>query len=279
MFDLLVDPSSYRILSQNPCSKIIKQVKTLLSKSSFDDATRKKLVPSKEVTPRIYGVPKIHKEGIPLRPIVDTMGSPTYFLASHLAKIISPLVGKSDSFVKDSCHFVQFIKGNFVDSDDILVSFDVVSLFTKVPIPDSIQIVKCQVCAEIAELVELCLRSTFFSFHNVIYEQVDGVAMGSPHSPVIANLYMEHFEEMASNPSPSNPGGGSDMLMKPMFVGHMDLTNLKSFTSTSTIWPPTFPSPRRLSQTTNYPSKWKGAFNIINNVYHYLSYCKIMTFQ
>ena len=91
-----------------------------------------------EVTPYIYGVPKIHKGDVPLRPIVDTIGSPTYFLATHLIKIISPLIGNSTSFVKDSNHFFQFINDAKLEPNDILVSFDVVSLFTKVPIPNSI---------------------------------------------------------------------------------------------------------------------------------------------
>ena len=57
-----------------------------------------------------------------------------------------------------------------MEKDDILVSFDVVSLFTKVPILDSIVIIKCKVNDEVAILIELCLRSTFFSFQGVIYE-------------------------------------------------------------------------------------------------------------
>ena len=112
MLDLLSNSSSYRTLSHNPFRKILKRVKALVFNSSFDEATKKKFVPYKEVTPHIYGVPKIHKGGIPLRCIVDTIGSPMYLLASHLAKLISPLVGNSASFIKDSSHFVQFFKEN-----------------------------------------------------------------------------------------------------------------------------------------------------------------------
>ncbi|XP_059067539.1 uncharacterized protein LOC131044502 [Cryptomeria japonica] len=202
---LLSDSSSFKILSRNPCPKILKAVRSAISNSSLDDSTKLRLLPSKEVTPRIYGVPKIHKANIPLRPIVDTIGSPTYKLAAFLAKLISPLVGNSNSFIKDSNQFVQFIKDTKLDPQDTLVSFDVVSLFTKVPILDAIEIVKLKVNEEIASLVELCLRSTFFAFQGVIYEQVDGVAMGSPLSPVIANIFMEHFEEVALHSFPLKP--------------------------------------------------------------------------
>ena len=45
--------------------------------------------------------------------------------------------------------------------------------------------------------LELCLRSSYFRFEDSFYEQVDGTAMGSPPSPVIANLYMESLEGAA----------------------------------------------------------------------------------
>lgn len=50
--------------------------------------------------------------------------------------------GKYESFVKDSNHFVHFTKEANVENHDILVSFDVVSLFTKVPILVLIEIIK-----------------------------------------------------------------------------------------------------------------------------------------
>ena len=46
----------------------------------------------------------------------------------------------------------------------------------------------------ITDLLEFCLHNTYFSFQNKFYEQVEGVAMGSLVSPIVANLYMEHFE-------------------------------------------------------------------------------------
>lgn len=140
-----------------------------------------------------------------MRPIVDTMGSPTYYLASFLSELLAPLINKSESYIKNSHHFTQFIKDQRLDNNDVLVSFHVVSLFTKVPIGDALELVRHKSSNEIASLVEFFLRSTFFSFQNVIYEQVDGVAMGSPLSPIIANLYMEHFEEMALHSFPLKP--------------------------------------------------------------------------
>ncbi|KAH6942785.1 hypothetical protein HPB50_010541 [Hyalomma asiaticum] len=79
--------------------------------------------------PGFYGLPKIHKPGVPLRPIVD-FTSPLRALSSFLHKTLAPLVGNAPTYVKNSSHFVQLLSPVSVCEDECLVSFDVVSLFT-----------------------------------------------------------------------------------------------------------------------------------------------------
>jgi hypothetical protein len=131
MKEHLTTTGSYKKLSSNPISKVIKEVKKVIKDSNLDEMTKKRLTPSCLITPRIYGLPKIHKEGVPLRPIVNTIGSPTYELTKYVAKILGPLVGNTDSYIKDSSDFVKLIKEEKVEPKDMLISFDVVSLFTK----------------------------------------------------------------------------------------------------------------------------------------------------
>ena len=57
----------------------------------------------------------------------------------------------------------------------------------------------------IMDLLEFCLRSTYFTYRGKYYEQVEGAAMGSPISPIVANLYTESFELRALNTSPNPP--------------------------------------------------------------------------
>ena len=71
-----------------------------------------------------------------MRPIVNTIGSPTYKLAKNLANLLKPLVGKTDSFVKDSATWVEEISKEKLNPAEKLVSFDVVSLYTKIPIDE-----------------------------------------------------------------------------------------------------------------------------------------------
>ena len=70
-----------------------------------------------------------------------------------------------------------------------------VSLYTKIPVDEAIATIRDLTNVDIAKLVEVCLKSTFFKFQQVFYEQIEGVAMGSPLSPIVANLYMEMFEK------------------------------------------------------------------------------------
>ena len=59
---------------------------------------------------------------------------------------------------------------------------------------DSLEDRTCISASDICDLVELCLRSIF---QDTFFEQVEGVAMGSPLSPIVANLFMESFEQKA----------------------------------------------------------------------------------
>ena len=96
--------------------------------------------------------------------------------------------------------------------EEILVSFDVVSLFTKVPIELAIHVAKERLqedntledrtalsINEIIQLLEFCLKATYFSFRGKYYQQIFGTAMGSPVFVVVADMVMENIEQRALN--------------------------------------------------------------------------------
>ena len=59
---------------------------------------------------------------------------------------------------------------------------------------------------QIISLLEFCLKNTYFVFQGRYHEQLEGTAMGSPISPIVANLCMEDFEAKALSASPHCPG-------------------------------------------------------------------------
>ena len=70
--------------------------------------------------------------------------------------------------------------------------------------------------SDIILLLEFCLKNTYFSFQDQFYEQVEGAAMGSPVSPIVANLYMEYLEQKALSTTHNPQGSGAGMLMIPL---------------------------------------------------------------
>ena len=120
--------------------------------------------------------------------------------------------------MKNSHHFVQMVRREQIEPEETLVSFDVESLFTNVPVEESIAIIKRRLPEDttveertslsrntVVDLLDLCLKCTYFQYNGEYYQQVDGVAIGSPVSPIVANIYMEEFEYLALNTAPERP--------------------------------------------------------------------------
>ena len=55
------------------------------------------------------------------------------------------------------------------------------------------------------ELLAFCINTTAFQLNDSYFQQKDGMAMGSPLSLVMANIYMGHFEEQALKSAPLKP--------------------------------------------------------------------------
>ena len=93
--DLLNQPT-YKALTTDPTNKyknkLINLLKTIRAEGGINNDTYKRLYPTGAVPPKYYGLPKIHKQGTPLRPIISTRGSVSYETAKELAKILKPLV-------------------------------------------------------------------------------------------------------------------------------------------------------------------------------------------
>ena len=101
------------------------------------------MCPSGSAPARIYVTPKMHKisssDSLPkLRPIISSIGTFNYNLVRFLCNLLSPLV-PSDYSCKDTFSFVSQIK-NANLSRKFLVFYDVTSLFTNIPLQETIDI-------------------------------------------------------------------------------------------------------------------------------------------
>ena len=152
----------------------------------------------------LYGLPKVHKSDCPARPILSAIGTFNYKIAKFLVPILQPLTLRSYT-VKDSFSFVKEITSLHIDSDCVMASFDVNSLFTNVPLSECVDLCcdllfkdtdlvsynECKFTREqFRKLLNFAVNDNHFIFNNQLYDQIDGVAMGSPLGPSLANIFM-----------------------------------------------------------------------------------------
>ena len=120
-----------------------KEIESLKNRGDISEELAKKIRPSHTAASRFYCLPKTHKPGTPMRPITSMVDSPAYETAAYLTKVIGPVLGQSEHTVPNSSAFVNQLKDIAMSDSDIMVSFDVISLFTKVPVAEAVDVV-CQ---------------------------------------------------------------------------------------------------------------------------------------
>jgi hypothetical protein len=165
------------------------------------------LTPYHSRPPHLYGLPKVHNPDIPLRPIVSSICSPCYALADF-PHILSPLTGKAESFIKKSTYLIK-LKSVSLQSPDIVVSFDVVSLLTNMKVDETLQVISNKLHngytlmersalqpKAIMVILEACLRTTYVRW-MIVLPTKNGMALGSSLSPIVSNIYMKNFENLA----------------------------------------------------------------------------------
>ncbi len=154
-------------------------IKPLHNDGTIADSLYKYIYPTSSTAPKFYGLPKIHKPDIPLRPITSSRGSITYNLSKHLAQILAPIVGKTDSFIKNSVHLVERLSGVKLEQDECILSYDVSALFTSVPVEESLNIILEKLTADttlsertvftaqqVVDLLRIVLTTTCFKYNG-----------------------------------------------------------------------------------------------------------------
>jgi len=211
--EMLQDTNTYSILSKNPLNKLINNVRSLLARwkklDYISTATYRTLYCSDGTLPKAYGLPKVHKPGCPYRIIISSIDSPLYSLATFLHNTIKDNIPIAKTRIDNSFLLFDTLNDQKLENDFFLISLDVVSLFTNIPIELARDAVKkrwdmfsseCKIPKdEFLGAISLVLDSSFFTFDNVFYKQTYGTPMGSPLSPIIADIVMQDLENNVLN--------------------------------------------------------------------------------
>ena len=203
---ILSDNSKFKRITRNPTEEVQQKANKFIEalNAAQDDLKLPKIIGDFKPG-HIYGNVKTHKTGYPLRPIISQIPTPTYNLAKSLNQIISPYM--PDEFcLKSSSDFIDLLETS--KPEGIIASLDIESLFTNVPIDDTIDMILDETYNHphlpppkippyiLKELLNVCTKEAPFRCpKGNLYVQVEGVAMGSPLGPVFANFYMGKLEK------------------------------------------------------------------------------------
>ena len=210
MQDILSDKNTYRLINRDPTNKMTTTIRSLLmswrSKGFIEQEIYKKLYISDGELPRSYGLPKIHKTNTPLRIIISCINSPFYKLAVFLKDIINKSLNIKEKFghIKNSYELVKRINGLLLPEGYKIVSLDISSMYSNIPMELVVNSVLSRwsemekntsiPIQEFKRAISIILESAYFRFNDEYYEQIFGLTMGSPLSPIVADLVIQDLE-------------------------------------------------------------------------------------
>ena len=152
----------------------------------------------------LYGLAKVHKINTPLRPILAAYNTAMYKLAKFIIPLIEHL-SINDYSIKNSYNFFQSISYFVPNDNHFMASFDISSLYTNIPIHETINLVCDKIFQSVdiynnfnkeqfKQFLNLTLFDTHFLFNDVLYKQSEGLSMGNPAAPTLANIFLCNLE-------------------------------------------------------------------------------------
>ena len=214
VYEHLDNENYYRKINKDPTKDLITNINSFIESAvkhyHISRDTAKFITPTDN--PRIslfYILPKIHKKDTPGRPIVSAVSCVTENMSEFINLCLQPLLPKLRSYVKDTKHFVSIMtKLPRQNKNVLLVSADVVSLYTNIPHDEGIE--ACIYYTKrfknvlpqftpneriLRTLLLFILENNYFEFLDQMFLQLIGTAMGTKAAPPYASLFLGSFEE------------------------------------------------------------------------------------
>lgn len=171
----------------------------------------------------LYYLPKAHKPGTPLRPIISGLKYPTVKISKFLDNLLRPLFNQMAIETTVNCGFelvklLQQWSSNRFNTETLLGTIDVADLYTVIPQVEGVLALKKMFdhlklkringlpIEVILRLARFVMVNNYFKYNNRYYHQIRGGAMGSPLTLTIANCYMFFFELNIANQITNSKG-------------------------------------------------------------------------
>lgn len=208
--DKIYEPTTDETLSD------LQHFQSFLYRNFFKYEKYDDMWPTSNQPARIYATAKTHKfeqlsevnaKDLKFRPIIAQTGTYTYNAAQVIGKYLQPLVKDNRYIIRNTQDFPAILKSQPPLADDEeYVSYDVESLFTNIPVEDTINYIVTKIYDE-NKLPIICTKLIFtrllqklttestFIFQGKFYKQCDGCTMGGPLSVILSDIFMTKLEE------------------------------------------------------------------------------------
>ena len=229
MLVMLADAKTYTLTDAIDLNKAKNDVdvtiEKLLALQFIDKSQKRFLTQCVPKLPILYGLPKIHKNNWPLRPIVSQINSPAYRLNKYVDYLLTTAEKSIPNLLQDTTRFLQYVGSlPLLTHESILFTIDVTSLYTVLPHSMVIEYVGAMYketlqnwntfTPDIAPIpvdllqtiIRLILNQTFFQFNDKSYLQNYGITMGAPSSVKLANITLyKHLQNIHAHYSGKTP--------------------------------------------------------------------------
>ena len=159
---------------------------------------------------RLYGLAKVDKVNTPLRPVLSLLGSSYYNLNKVHAKFFEKVEGAN--IETNSLDAREILESTNLEPNESLISLDVMSLYTNVPLKEAIDIALRKLYEQdeppsnarktMKRLLNMAVSQVPFKCNETWYVQKDGLAMGASLVVILANLWLKQYETTLSRDIP-----------------------------------------------------------------------------
>lgn len=200
--NILYDHTKFIKINQNPINELKTKINKLITANNaqFDRLKLPKLIGNYKPS-YLYGTVEIHKSNYPLHPIISQVTTTIYQLTKIINKLITPYLPNKYN-INSTHELIKTLRSHKLNNG-ILASLDVESLFTYVPVIETIDIITNYIYNNplmqplkinpniLKKILLICTTQVpFYDYLNNIYLQMDGVSMGSVLGPTFRNFYV-----------------------------------------------------------------------------------------
>ena len=200
-----INNNNYKTLNTDPIIKYQKHVKESLKHCNMiiNKKQTKFLTQNKTQAPKLKVQIKLHKPGNPVPPVVNNTNAPAHKLAKFLTKTLKEYLPLAYQYNVNSTTLAQDLKQLKLNNNHRLITFDIKDLYVNIPTTETLNIAKSMLdtqnnhntTQQILQLLHTTLQQNYFTFDNIIYEPTTGIAMGSPLSNDIAEIFLQYHEQ------------------------------------------------------------------------------------